>query len=196
MAKRDFPIAGLWLALLQSPCGASYVPGIARSAIERASKAPETRRSRPELSRLAAEDLAAPSANQSLESSHAAAEAPFVGQLQPETGGVEAPDEPSPRISNFGRTVVFTPRRRYAPRDERALLDILNKHRNGRIRAAGSRHSWSPLIETPDVLLTMERFNDVRVDGDRVIVGGGTSAQKILDALRPRNLTLQTLGEI
>lgn len=104
-------------------------------------------------------------------------------------------------VTNFGRNVRFTPRRVYAPRDEAALLRVLDGHSSGKIRVAGSLHSWSDVVETDDVLVDMRYFGDVRVEANgREVwarVGGGCRIKHLLDRLRgSTGATLPTVGAI
>ena len=101
-------------------------------------------------------------------------------------------------VSNFGRNVRFTPRRRYRPATEAEVLGILHEHRRGTVRVVGSGHSWSPGIESRDALVDLRRLRAIRVHDDRkrVSVGGGCRIGPLLAHLNRRGLTLPSIGLI
>ena len=78
-------------------------------------------------------------------------------------------------VLNFGRNLRFKPKYIYSPSSRVELIDILQKHNNGKIRVVASKHSWSDLIETEDVLIDMSHFDYIRVQeknhGTTVTVG-------------------------
>jgi hypothetical protein len=63
-------------------------------------------------------------------------------------------------LVNFGGNHRWRARR-YRPRDEREVLDILARHRAERVRAIGSLHSWSDVAASSDVVLDMSEFAEV-----------------------------------
>ncbi|MEQ8791147.1 MAG: FAD-binding protein [Pirellulaceae bacterium] len=105
-----------------------------------------------------------------------------------------------PTFTNFGGNVRFQPRTFYEPRDEGELLEILERHRDGRIRVIASRHAWSDGIVSDDVLVAMRHFNSVEIheqDGEfSVTVGGGCQIKHLLAKLNERGLTLPSVGLI
>lgn len=104
----------------------------------------------------------------------------------------------SREIINFGGNICFRPRCRYAPRTEDEVLRILNGHRDGTIRAVGSRHSWNPGIETRDTLIDLRHLCDIRMHDDRtrVTVGSGCRIGALLRHLARHGLTLPSIGLI
>jgi L-gulonolactone oxidase len=104
-------------------------------------------------------------------------------------------------MRNFGGNVAWSPRRRCRPSSEDEVLDILRRHAGGRIRAAGSGHSWSDIAVCPDVTIDMRRFDRVEVltRGSETLVhaGAGCRLQRLLDELHARSeRTLPTLGAV
>lgn len=104
-------------------------------------------------------------------------------------------------VVNFGGNVRFAPQRRIAPRDEEHLLQILAALRGRPVRVAGSLHSWSPLVETPDVLLDLRHFNDVDLWQDAhgdwwAEAGGGCQIKHLLAELNRHSLTTPSVGLI
>src|SRR5262245_55762879 len=104
------------------------------------------------------------------------------------------------RIVNFGGNQVWQARC-YQPRDEQEVLDILQRHRGGRIRALGALHSWSDVAVSPDVVLDMSQLNRVEHvtrNGETFVqVGAGCRLQDLLNRLHAAtDRTLPTLGAI
>jgi FAD/FMN-containing dehydrogenase len=110
--------------------------------------------------------------------------------------------EPAAVVRNFGGNVAFTPGRRYTPRTEEEVLELLDRHRDGQVRAAGSLHSWSDAAVSRDALLDLSCLDRVEIHRDSqgqvaVTVGGGCTIQQLLNVLhRQTNATLPTLGVI
>src|SRR5205823_6499922 len=109
----------------------------------------------------------------------------------------------APRIiANFGRNLRFRPRRFYAPRTEDEVLEILDRHADGKIRVVASLHAWSPAAVCEDVIVDLRHFDRVQVTRDgatgeaRATVGGGTTIKRLLRELRRHNVTMPTLGAI
>lgn len=100
------------------------------------------------------------------------------------------------QIRNFGRNVRFSPRTIYRPSTEADLLEILERHKEGKIRVGGSRHAWSDAIHTDDAFVEMKHFNQVQVDGDSVIVGAGCQISWLLVKLNAEGLTMPSVGLI
>jgi FAD/FMN-containing dehydrogenase len=103
-------------------------------------------------------------------------------------------------LVNFGGNRRWVARR-YRPRDEHEVLEILGRHRSQRVRAVGSLHSWSDIVVAPDVALDMSAFDEVEhyaKDGRTFArVGAGCRLQDILDRLHATTgSTLPTLGVI
>jgi L-gulono-1,4-lactone dehydrogenase len=97
---------------------------------------------------------------------------------------------------NFGRNVRWQARR-YHPRNDDDVLEILARHGAERIRAIGSLHSWSDIAMGTGVTLDMSEFADVRPYGDKVQVGAGCTLDKLLQRLHSlTQRTLPTLGAI
>jgi len=80
------------------------------------------------------------------------------------------------------------------------LIDILENHKNGKIRVVASKHSWSSLIETEDVLIDMSHFDYVKIHEKNheisVTVGAGCKVKKLLKELNRKGLTIPSVGLI
>lgn len=107
----------------------------------------------------------------------------------------------SPRVTNFGRNLAFTPRQIFAPHSEPELLAILKECCGRRIRTIGRLHCWSEAPVADDVLLDLRHLNQVNVErrDDKVwvTVGAGCQIKRLLSELdRQQAGTLPTLGLI
>jgi len=103
-------------------------------------------------------------------------------------------------LVNFGGNSRWQARC-YRPRDEQAVLNILERHRSERIRAIGSLHSWSDIAKVSGVTLDMSRFDEVhpfkKCGRTFVRVGAGCRLQDLLDRLHAAtDRTLPTMGVI
>jgi FAD/FMN-containing dehydrogenase len=103
-------------------------------------------------------------------------------------------------IQNFGRNLNFKPQYFYSPNSESELLEILQRHKDGKIRVVGSLHSWSNLVKTDEALIDMRYFNRIEVftqNGEtRVKVGSGCQIKHLLKALNKQGLTIPSLALI
>lgn len=103
-------------------------------------------------------------------------------------------------FTNFGRNFKFRPREVFSPRDEHQLIAILDRHQRGTIRVIGSKHAWSPLIQTEDVLIDMQHFDAIEIEdanGDYLVtVGAGCQIKKLVQVLNEHGLTTPSIGLI
>jgi FAD/FMN-containing dehydrogenase len=105
-------------------------------------------------------------------------------------------------VTNFGGNVQFTPRHHYAPTTEAEVLEILDRHADGKVRVVGALHSWSPVIVSEGALVDLRHFDSVEVergsDGTiSVIVGGGCRIKNLLRKLHAvADVTIPSMGLI
>jgi len=104
-------------------------------------------------------------------------------------------------IVNFGRNIKFEPNQFAEPQSEGELLKLLSSHPGRRFRVTGSRHAWSPLINTDDVCITLEHFDDVALTKNNdgrflATVGGGCTIRRLLKLLNKYGLTIPSVGLI
>ncbi|MBX4191605.1 MAG: FAD-binding protein [Candidatus Doudnabacteria bacterium] len=103
-------------------------------------------------------------------------------------------------IRNFGHNVKFEPKHYYTPHSESEVLDILNSHKNGKIRAHGSFHAWNGGIKSEDVLLNLELINHIKLVEEQgesyAVVGGGCKLQDLVRYLEKKSLAVPTMGGI
>ena len=106
----------------------------------------------------------------------------------------------STTIKNFGENVVFAPRQIFRPSSVEELLDILGQTARDSIRVIGSLHAWSPAAQCKDVIISLEKLNEVRVEYDEqgpvAIIGGGCQVKRIIEELAKLDLAMPALGLI
>jgi len=104
------------------------------------------------------------------------------------------------KLMNFGQNVQIESKAYFAPRTELEVIEILNQHKGRSIRCIGRLHSWSQVLDTPDVLLDLRHLNTVEVNGGDsmlVDVGSGCQVKRLLAELaRQRQWTLPSVGFI
>ena len=102
---------------------------------------------------------------------------------------------------NWSGSLRFRAYRLAIPEDEAALVDLVRGagERGRTLRAVGAGHSSSPLVETDDTLVSLERFNALlEVDAARgeATVGAGATLKDVFAALRREGLSPHDLGDI
>jgi FAD-linked oxidoreductase len=102
-------------------------------------------------------------------------------------------------FSNWGGTVRFEPAQIALPTNEDELrMIIVNAAREGRtVRPVGAAHSWPALVETNDVLVSLDRMQGlVAVNGMQATVWAGTRLKKLGELLHANGLAMENLGDI
>src|SRR5687767_4576818 len=66
-------------------------------------------------------------------------------------------------MRNFGGNIHFRPRDIFYPGTEEEVLAYLDEHKGRRIRAIGSRHSWSAVAVSDDVVLDLRHLGAIRL---------------------------------
>jgi len=103
------------------------------------------------------------------------------------------------RFSNWGGTVRFAPAQIASPATEEELSTlVVQAAREGRcVRPVGAAHSWPALVETNDVLVSLDRMQGlVSVDGMLATVWAGTRLKKLGELLHAHGLAMENLGDI
>lgn len=103
-------------------------------------------------------------------------------------------------IRNWSGSVRFRPQALLAPASVDELRQLVRGHARGgaRIRAMGARHSFTPVIETPDTLLdlgALDSLESVAEDGS-VWAGAGIGLRKLGEALLRQGRAQENLGDI
>jgi FAD/FMN-containing dehydrogenase len=108
----------------------------------------------------------------------------------------------SVQITNFGGNVSFVAAHWYAPRNEEEVLELLNRHATGKVRALGSLHSWSDVAVSTDALVDMHHFDQAEIISSEngevwARVGAGCNLKRLLNILHQEtDATLPTMGGI
>lgn len=104
-------------------------------------------------------------------------------------------------FSNWAGNVKFRPEGIYYPETEQEIVELVNKaaQDNKKIRLMGATHSWSALIETSDLLVSLDKLNRVlEVDQTtkQVTVQAGIRLFELNLALWQHGLSMSNLGTI
>ncbi len=105
------------------------------------------------------------------------------------------------RCRNWSGSARFTPRKIFAPSSEQEILAVIARARSelATLRVVGGGHSFSPLVATNDLLMTLDGYQGL-VSADPqsglVTLRGGTRLWQIADLLRPYGLALAVMGDI
>ncbi|KAH8894177.1 faD-linked oxidoreductase [Thozetella sp. PMI_491] len=100
---------------------------------------------------------------------------------------------------NWSKAFRFTPQRFAAPASLNELQQLIRAvaARKGKLRVIGSGHSFTPLVETTDTLLSLEALHGIeRVDGDIARIRAGTTLKRLGSELAQRGLGMTVLGDI
>ncbi|HEY5756862.1 MAG TPA: FAD-binding protein, partial [Steroidobacter sp.] len=102
---------------------------------------------------------------------------------------------------NWSGSVRFTPRSQVWPAHDEAVCVYVRDAaaRSRKIRVAGSGHSSSPLVETPDILMSMRDHRgliDYDIASSRATVGAGTVLHDMGLILHDVGLSMQNLGDV
>lgn len=109
-------------------------------------------------------------------------------------------DRPRPR-RNWSGSVRFTPHEILAPTNEDEVVAALREARSRGLplRVIGGGHSFSPLVATDGILLSLDGYQGlVRADPTTglVTLRGGTRLWTVAELLAPHGLALETMGDI
>lgn len=104
-------------------------------------------------------------------------------------------------MRNWGRTIAFTPTEYLLPRKEEELAQALYRAARKKypFRVVGAGHSWTPLIETRGLLLSLDRMQGLvalRPGEKQVTVWAGTRLYQILPRLWEEGFSLSNQGDI
>lgn len=105
--------------------------------------------------------------------------------------------------ANFGKNVRFRPRLLEEPRSEADVVALLERCGGRRVRAVGSLHSWSDIVEAEDVMVDLSALDSIvyfrgRTGEDpEVRVGGGCTLERLLHVLdTDHGATLPAIGGV
>ncbi len=102
---------------------------------------------------------------------------------------------------NWGGNIQCIPQKIRYPKDETTLLRIIQKcaRKNQKIRVVGTGHSWTPLCETDQILISLERYQGIEsVDTEKMqaTVYAGTKLKYLGEELFKHGLAMENLGDI
>lgn len=102
---------------------------------------------------------------------------------------------------NWSGVVTARPRERHAPASLEALATLVREASAGgrTLRVVGSGHSFTPLVATEDVLVSLDALagvEDVDVPAREARVWGGTKLHALGPALAAHGLAMENLGDI
>lgn len=102
-------------------------------------------------------------------------------------------------FSNWAGNLRFTPGQLARPRSEEELCALVAQAaREGRtVRPVGAAHSWPPLVETTEVLVSLDHLQGlVAVHGMEATVWAGTRLKALGELLHAKGLAMENLGDI
>jgi FAD-linked oxidoreductase len=100
---------------------------------------------------------------------------------------------------NWSGAVRFTPQTFARPASLPELQNLVSSvaARNGQLRVVGSGHSFTPLVQTPDTLVSLENLSGIeRIDGHIGHIYGGTQLKPLGVELAQRGFGMTNLGDI
>lgn len=102
---------------------------------------------------------------------------------------------------NWSGSLRFIPRSQVWPATEQAVCVYVRDAaaRGRKIRVAGSGHSSSPIVQTPDILMSMRDHHgliDYDLHSHRAMVGAGTVLHDLGSILHNVGLGMQNLGDV
>lgn len=105
------------------------------------------------------------------------------------------------RFVNFSRTVRATARHHASPSSPRQLPELLRRAAEQRlsVRTVGAGHSFTPLVQTDGMLLTLDRFQgleEVDARTHEVTFRAGTRLWQVPGLLKPFGLALANMGDV
>jgi FAD-linked oxidoreductase len=105
------------------------------------------------------------------------------------------------RWKNWSGSVRATPRETLTPQNIEELAELISSYgKTGRhMRVVGAGHSFTPLVQTDDVLISLDRVQGIeQVDEEQGIVTvlAGTRLKQLGQALFIRKLAQENLGDI
>lgn len=106
-----------------------------------------------------------------------------------------------PSWTNWSGEVRCTPRKIARPTSIDALVGLVHEtaSRGGKLRVAGSGHSFSPVVATDQTLVTLAGLTgvqEVSVSSQQATVMAGTSIRALGDMLLPHGLALTNQGDV
>lgn len=104
-------------------------------------------------------------------------------------------------MKNWAKNIVFNPAEIAYPNSEEAIQQLVLKAANSRkkIRMIGTGHSFTPLIKTTDILVSLDKYQGlISVDKKKVqaTVKAGTKLKLLGELLFQEGMAMENLGDI
>ncbi len=104
-------------------------------------------------------------------------------------------------FSNWSGGLRFKPQQLLYPESEAELQALVSqvRQRGGKLRVVGAGHSFTPLIETEDCLVSLDRWSGIErieIEQEQVWVRAGTRLSQLNRLLADCGLALANLGDI
>ena len=104
-------------------------------------------------------------------------------------------------MKNWSKHIEWYPRKTYFPKDEQEIVTIVQDaiHNHQKVRVIGSGHSFTPLSQTEDYLISLDHYRGIiSVDQARkqVTVRAGTKLCELCIQLKEHGLALENMGDI
>ena len=103
-------------------------------------------------------------------------------------------------MENWAGNVKWTPQEVLLPKSEEEIADIIKKATfSGKtIRTVGSNHSFSPLLATTSVSLSLDKIQGLisKEVNNRAVSWAGTKLKRLSEELAENRLALENMGDI
>jgi FAD-linked oxidoreductase len=104
-------------------------------------------------------------------------------------------------MKNWAKNIEFNPEKVLLPKSLEEMKSIITnaKNNNKKIRVVGSAHSWTNLITTTDILVSLDHWQgliDVNHKLKQATVKAGTKLSTLGEELFKNNLSMENLGDI
>ncbi len=100
---------------------------------------------------------------------------------------------------NWSRTVTFNVNEFKKPKNEAEVVQLVKDARDNQklVRVQGAGHSFSQLVTTNDVLVSLDDIPDTcTVNGTQATVNGGIRLKELIQVLKTKGLALRNLGSV
>ena len=106
-----------------------------------------------------------------------------------------------PQFKNWSKSVCCEPYEWYTPYYLQELIHIVQQayHNRENIRVVGAGHSFTPLVATGDILVSLEHFqgiDSIDRENDYVTVWGGSNLKVLGEQLWEQGYAMENLGDI
>ncbi|OJJ23822.1 FAD-binding oxidoreductase [marine bacterium AO1-C] len=104
-------------------------------------------------------------------------------------------------IKNWGGTVVFNPKFVRYPTSHEEVVEIVKTARQNhqQVRIIGSGHSWTPLVNTNYILVSLDQYQGVETldkANCTAVVKAGTKLKLLGELLHAEGLAMENMGDI